>query len=327
MKTNTFLFCAIALWGMACTAQKEAESAGEPVTMADPTIVLIDSTYYMYGTGHPLGIAVLESQDLRTWHVPDGAIDSLAVKKDRQTYGTQGFWAPQVLQHDGKYYMYYTANENIAMAKAEGPLGPFTQDSIGKIEAPTLQIDPFVFVDDDGSKYLYHVRLHEGNSIWVAPLDDSMSEIDQSAFTQCITATEPWEDTQSYRCDVPIIEGPTVIRRGNWYYLFYSANHFMSKDYAMGYAVSQSPLGPWMKPEGNPLLCQANIGQPGTGHGDLFVDKSGKLKYVFHVHQSDTEVSPRRTGIVDVVFSAPSDSGQPERISIDPSTAFFPTLN
>ena len=51
------------------------------------------------------------------------------------------------------------------------------------------------------------------------------------------------------------------------YYLFYSANHFMSRDYAVGYAVADSPLGPWHKPANNPIIHRSTVGENGSGHG------------------------------------------------------------
>lgn len=47
----------------------------------------------------------------------------------------------------------------------------------------------------------------------------------------------------------------------------------------------------------------------GSGHGDLFVDKTGKLKYVLHVHNSQDKVSPRATGLIDIKFEKVNGAG------------------
>lgn len=58
--------------------------------------------------------------------------------------------------------------------------------------------------------------------------------------TKCISVTDSWEKKQA-----KVAEGPSVLKRGDTYYLIYSANHYESKDYAVGYATSTSPKGPW----------------------------------------------------------------------------------
>lgn len=114
---------------------------------------------------------------------------------------------------------------------------------------------------------------------------------------ECISAVLPWENTASSEWGVT--EGPTVIKRGDEYVMFYSANDFRNPDYAVGIATASSPFGPWHKRPA-PIIHRSNIGRNGTGHGDLFTDKDGNLCYVFHVHNTDEEVSPRRTMIVNL---------------------------
>ncbi len=291
------------------------------VEVADPTIMYFNDRYYMYGTEKKpqVGIPVLVSKDLHTWDYTGGE-GGYALKKGMQTYGDRGFWAPQVLFRNGKYYMIYTANEHIAIAESDSPEGPFVQKTIQSIEADTRQIDPYLFIDTDGKIYLYHVRLFKGNTIWVAEFKEDMSGIKEETLTQCITATEHWENTQTYQ-SAPVIEGPTVIKRGKYYYLFYSANHFMSHDYAVGYAYAESPYGPWQKAGNNPIINKYNIGINGPGHGDLFKDSENGYKYVFHSHADNTKVDNRRSWIAGVVFSS-RGKDKPEIITIDKHTLF-----
>src|SRR5699024_12803081 len=58
--------------------------------------------------------------------------------------------SPQVLYHNHRFYMAYTANGHIAIAESESPLGPFTQATQKPLAAPARQIDPFIFIDSDG---------------------------------------------------------------------------------------------------------------------------------------------------------------------------------
>jgi xylan 1,4-beta-xylosidase len=264
------------------------------IFLADPTVFKDKGTYYLYGTGNPNGFPVYESKDLKTWKQ-----DSLALTRG-QSFGTEGFWAPQVILYKGVYYMAYTANEHIAIAKAPSPVGPFKQDSIYAISGTGKQIDPFIFFDDDGKVYLFHVKLQQGNRIFVTQMKPDLSDIIPGTEKECISGTEPWENTA--HSDWPVTEGPTVLKFGGLYYLLYSANDFRNKDYAVGYATASSPMGPWKKYEKNPIISRHNIGHNGTGHGDVFWDVKGIMYYVLHTHNSDERVSPRATGILKLDF-------------------------
>ena len=290
----------------------------DSIYLADPTIFYHEGTYYLYGTGGKDGFLVYTSPDLKTWKGPAGVKDGYALQKG-DAYGTSGFWAPQVFERNGTFYMAYTANEHIAIAKSSSPLGPFKQDSLHTISGSGKQIDPFVFIDDDGTKYLYHVRLDRGNHIYVAKMKEDFSDILPETVKECITATEPWENTASSAW--PVTEGPTVLKHKNRYYLFYSANDFRNIDYAVGYAVATHPYGPWKKYSGNPIISRNNIGHNGTGHGDFLKDKKGNLYYVLHTHKSNETVVPRVTALVKAKFVA-GDSGI-DKMGIDSSSFYY----
>jgi xylan 1,4-beta-xylosidase len=296
-----------------------AQTKSDTIQMADPTIFYEKGTYYLYGTGSPRGFLVYTSTDMKNWSGPAGKREGHALLKG-DTYGNGGFWAPQIFKQNGKYYMAYTADEHIAIAESDSPLGPFTQKVHKAISGPGRQIDPFIFKDKSGKYYMYHVRLQNGNRIFVAELKSDLSDIIESTAVECIAATEPWENTANVPW--PVAEGPTVVKQGNLYYLIYCANDFRNIDYAVGYATSSSPLGPWKKYAGNPVISRKNTGFNGTGHGDLFTAKDGKLYYVLHTHKSNTSNTGRRkTAIISVSFS----KGKPAVFSADEKTFRFLT--
>lgn len=282
---------------------------GRPIYLADPTIFYNDGTYYLYGTsGHDSnqGFEVYTSTDMEAWEGPQGATNGYALRKE-DAFGDKGFWAPQIFQYEGQFYMAYTANENIAIATSSSPLGPFTQTNKAPLAAPVKQIDPFVFMDDDGKKYLYHVRLTDGNRLFVAEMTDDLSAIKPETLQECITAEEAWENTQNV--EWPVAEGPSVLKHNGLYYFVYSTNDFRNPDYAVGYAVSDNPYGPWEKHAGNPILSRQDVGENGTGHGDFFQDERGELYYVLHTHYSADQVSPRRTAVVKARFADAQNAG------------------
>jgi len=272
------------------------------IHLADPAMFNYNGTYYLYGTverNSNNGFIVYRSMDMDTWVKDTLKQGGFALKKG-EAFGSKSFWAPQVFQLDNIFYMAYVANENIAIATSASPNGPFVQKIIKPLEAPVKQIDPFVFIDDEGKKYLYHVRLTAGNKIFVAEMEDDLSAIKPNTLTECITATEHWENTPN--TSWPVTEGPSVIKHNKLYYLFYTANDFRNPDYAVGYAISKSPYGPWEKYSGNPIISKSILGINGTGHGDFVTDARDNLVYVFHTHFSDSVVGPRKTALINVQF-------------------------
>lgn len=277
--------------------EKPSVPQQEVLTEAAPTIFVdTDGTYYLYGTGSnsSTGFYVYRSVDMKTWQGPVGKANGFCLT-GATSYGTTGFWAPQVVKRGDAYYMFYTANEQIAVATATSPMGPFTQQEKKYIATPGKAIDPFVLFDTDGKVYLYHVRLQDGNRIFVAEMTDDLMDIKEETAQECIHASEQWENTA--QASWGVTEGPTVLHLSDTYYMFYSANDFRNIDYAVGMATASSPYGPWAKsPES--VINRANIGYYGTGHGDMFKDAQGQWNYVFHTHNSFTEVSPRKTAVV-----------------------------
>lgn len=296
----------------------------EIMELADPTIFLHNDTYYVYGTdgrGGDVnrGFLVYTSTDLRKWSGPKGATNGFSLVKEN-SFGDWGFWAPQVFEFKDDIYMVYTANENMAIAKSQSPLGPFVEYAV--LKGPTNQIDPYIFFDDDGKIYIYYVKLSGGNKIHVAEMTDDLTAIKEETSQLCIEAISGWEVTDRHR----VAEGPTVLKQNGKYYLFYSTNHFENPDYAVGYAVSDTPLGPWTKFSGNPILNREMIGQNGTGHGDFFVDKDGKYRYVFHTHYDNSRVQPRLTAIISGEFTD-GDSQFSLRMSLDKETFKYLLIN
>lgn len=291
------------------------EKEDEVINLADPSIFLHENTYYLYGTGAKNGFKVYTSKDLKTWKIPENGRNGFALHKN-DVFGDRNFWAPQVFKFSNKFYMAYTANERIALAVSDDPAGPFKQVNKEPISSQERMIDPFIYIDEKGIKYLYHVRVaNGGNRIFVGELKDDFSGIRKGTLRECIRVTEDWEDVKEDQYDDwPVTEGPTVLKYNDLYYLLYSANHYRSPYYAVGYAISESPLGPWVKAESNPVLSRKLIQKYGTGHGDFFQGKDGKYYYVFHTHQSEDKVGPRKTAIINL------DLGDNQDIEIKENT-------
>ena len=257
--------------------------------IADPYILNYDGTYYAYGT-RGNGFEVYISDDLKHWKRGE----KLALSP-KDSWGTKWYWAPEVyyVKSKNKFYMFYSVDEHICVATSDSPEGPFLQDKKEPIW-DEKSIDTSLFIDDDGTPYLYFVRFTGGNVIWVAEMKSDLKSIKKKTLKQCISAEDGWETVRDR-----VAEGPSILK-------IYSANHYQSQDYAVGYATATSPLGPWKKYTGNPILRRDQkvaSGLFGTGHGAPFVCNDGSYKYIFHAHWSESKVAPRTSFIADFTFA------------------------
>jgi beta-xylosidase len=285
------------------------------VPLADPFILLWDNQYYAYGTYAEEGIAVYVSDDLLNWSVPDGAVDGLALKKD-DVWGSYYFWAPEVYHVNGKFYMYYSAEEHICVASSDSPLGPFVQDVQKPMIEDEKSIDNSLFIDEDGTPYLFFDRFDDGLNICVAELEDNLTDIKAGTTYRCIHVSQPWEKIWG-----TVNEGSFVIKHNDTYYMTYSANSYESKLYGIGVATASSVDGRWTKYADNPVLQKPGT-LVGVGHSAMFTDKEGQFRIVFHAHNSTDEIHPRNMYISTVYFE--NEDGE-EVLSID-ENYIIPTL-
>lgn len=274
---------------------------------ADPFILLHDGKYYLYSTDAPDGYYVHESDDIVEW------IDRGYCLRKEDVMGDKWFWAPEIMYRNGKFWMVYTSEEHLGIAVADSPLGPFRQEKKQWLSERNA-IDGDFFVDDDGTIYLYYVRFDGGNVIYGSRLDEETMTLDESSEKRLIAATDEWETKLGL-----VAEGPFMVKHNGRYYLTYSANDYRSIDYAIGYAVSDSPLGPFTKYEGNPILHR-NESVNGVGHHSFTYSKDGsRMICVYHRHNSMTVVHPRMTCIDPAEF-VPDVDGKPDRLIINGPT-------
>lgn len=241
---------------------------------ADPEIRVFGDTYYIYPTSdkpewRTTDFSVWSSKDLIHWK-DEGVV--LDVAHDLR-WANMKAWAPTVAESKGKYYFYFVANEQIGVAVADKPTGPF-QDALGKPliargKYKTYPIDPYVFSDTDGQRYLYFGNNH----LLVARLSDDMLSL----------AGEPVEVTPRDPAQ-PFREGIAVFKRKGIYYFMWSVDDARSDDYRVAYGTSRSPLGPIEIPEHNVVLAK-NGSAKGTGHnGVVNVPGTDRWYAVYHRH-------------------------------------------
>ena len=263
---------------------------------ADPDILYHDGTYFLYPTNagdDTKGIKVYTSTDLVHW-----TDQGYAFEKD-DGWGTTGFWAPDLIEKDGVFYMYYVANEQLCVATSDSPLGPFTQEVKEPMDASEKNIDAHIFYDEaSGKYYIYYVRFTGGNVIWGAELSDDMMSIKKDTLKQIVSANQGWDQDMGN-----INEGPFMLVHDGRYYLTYSGAHFQSINYGSAYAVSDSPLGDFKKYDYNPVM-KSNSTVHGTGHHCITTSPDGtEMFIVYHSHHDLSNTEPRQLCIDRIHFT------------------------
>jgi len=244
-----------------------AESYRNPVideNLADPAVLFHDGTYYLYATGAvdgDNGYRVYRSKDLVSWE--RGPV----VFRPGQPH----VWAPDVWRDrtSGRFYLYYTADQTVGVAEAASPAGPFAV----RRKLFDHAIDAHLFEDDDGRLYLYFVQL-PGFRITVQPMADPAGPSGKPKVV--LQPESDWETRNG-----SVTEGPWMIKHGGRYYLLYSGYGANTPDYAVGYATSTSPMGPFTRAEHNPILHRSE-GLFGPGHGCAIRNREGAWWFVYH---------------------------------------------
>lgn len=285
--------------------------------IGDPQILLHGDTYYCYATfndGKSDGFYVWTSQDLITWSEPVLAFRAV------DAWGETNFWAPEVVFHNGKFVMHYSAKSRqlqslrIGVAVSDSPLGPF-RDVHGKpmFDLGYAVIDGSVLRCQEGN-FLYYSRDCSENTIdgirtsqlYCVRLNEDLTET-VGEHVLVSTPTEEFEKKSLLveNFEMPHLwnEGPCVLKMGDGYVMNYSANFYGSNDYAICLSTAPTPFGPWEKSVNNPVLSQRND-LFGAGHNAFFEGKDGQLYTSFHI-QTDPKhpCGDRRTVIGKVSFS------------------------
>jgi arabinoxylan arabinofuranohydrolase len=240
----TGLLCVLTLF------QPTVARADNPIVQtiytADPAPLVHDGRVYLY-TGHDEDGStwftmkewrVYSSTDMVNW-TDHGSPLSLATF----SWASADAWAGQVVERGGKFYWYVpvknraTGRMAIGVAVADSPTGPF-RDALGRPLVENGEIDPTVFVDDDGQAYLYW-----GNpNLWYVRLNSDM--VSYSGGPTQIPLTTQGFGTRNGNPDRPTLyeEGPWVYQRNDLYYMVFAAQCCSE---FIAYSTAPGPTGPW----------------------------------------------------------------------------------
>lgn len=264
---------------------------------ADPAAIVHNDKVYLY-VGHDEAADDFNFYDLNEWLVysSDDMVNweehPVPLRAIDFKWAVDDAWAAQVIERDGKFYWYVTVEHDkthpgkaIGVAVSDSPIGPF-KDALGKAlvtndmttehtKISWDDIDPTVFIDDDGQAYLYW-----GNTqLYYSKLNDNMIALDGEIHT----------------VDLPnFTEAPWIHKKGDWYYLSYAFG-FPEKT---AYAMSKSITGPW---EYKGILNEV-AGNSNTNH-QAIIEFKGLDYFIYHNGSLETKGgSFRRSVCIDQLF-------------------------
>ncbi|SEM72702.1 Glycosyl hydrolases family 43 [Paenibacillus sp. OV219] len=258
-------------------------TSGNPIFegwYADPEARIFDNKYWIYPTysapyEEQTHFDAFYSTDLIEWTKVDRILEMSSI-----SWAWRALWAPSPIERGGKYYYYFAANDiqsddeigGIGVAVADRPEGPY-RDAIGKplidkFHHGAQPIDPHVFIDDDGSAYLYYGGWGHCN---VVKLDDDMISIDN------------FEDGETFKSVTPehFVEGPCMIKRDGFYYFMWAEGGWGVPDYSVAYAKATSPLGPFER-VGKILQQNPAVATSAGHHGMIQVPDTDEWIIVYH---------------------------------------------
>jgi GH43 family beta-xylosidase len=279
-----------------------------PIHMGDPFAFTHAGKYYLIGTTSPNeGFQCYESTDLANWQPKGWAWRKPATN----SWAVGAFWAPEVKFYRGKFYLTYNglvrdSKPNkllMGLAVSDQPEGPYRDLHAPWFDPGYSTIDGHIFVDDDGTPYLYFSRngSQDGYGYGInygVQLERDLSK-PVGEPVKLIEASQSWEriNWAKNRCN----EGATVLKHGGRYYMTYSANHTAFPGYGVGYATAPKPLGPWTKAEENPILADhLELGVSAPGHNSIVrTPDETEMFIVYHTHADPKNPSNDRVVNID----------------------------
>lgn len=316
MRKINFLLLAAGV--MLCSCQtKEPPKSGNPVLAgwyADPEGIIYGDTYWIYPTysdeyEKQVFFDCFSSKDLITWTKHASIIDTGEVK-----WAKKAMWAPSVIKKDGKYYLFFGANDvhegeigGIGVAVSDRPEGPY-KDLLGKplineIVNGAQPIDQFVFHDGGESYYLYYGGWGRCN---VAKLSNDF------------TALQPFDDGEIFKEITPqkYVEGPFMFKRNGKYYFMWSEGGWTGPDYSVAYSIADSPFGPFER--AGKILRQDSAVATGAGHHSV-MNPPGTDDYyiVYHRRPLNDNIANHRVTCIDKMAFDKNGFIKPVKITFD----------
>jgi beta-xylosidase len=230
---------------------------------------------------------VLSTNDMITWTLHENVFASKG-EGDEVAYSDSLLYAPDCQYKDGKYYMYYTLNSprnTEGVATSTSPAGPFKDGQNIELHGHN-QIDPAVFLDDDGTAYYIWGQF----TAKMAILKPGMKEIDPATIRDSIVT----EEEHFFH------EGGYLVKRNGIYYFIYAHMGRAGRPTCIAYATSDAPMGPY---EYGGVIVDNDHSDPSVwnNHGSI-VEYNGQW-YVFYHRSTHNSVMMRKACVEPIYFN------------------------
>lgn len=257
MKQKIFLCLSFILVVITGFAQSVSMTYTNPVWegyLADPyAFKASDGYYYAIGTGlkdtyfeyegeleYENHFPMLKSKDMQNWELVGGVLPDLKEPFIKR------YWAPEIAEKDGKYYLFYSGDMRIRVAVADKPEGPYTD--LEKILIPDrFNIDGHPFFDPVSKQwYLYIAKKFRfgdrpGTGLAVVKLGEDMASL-EGPIHDITTEFRDWQLFGSKNVEY-CVEGASVVYKDGKYWCFYSGGDWKTPTYGVGCLVSDSIMG------------------------------------------------------------------------------------
>lgn len=269
-----------------------------PMDTADPGVVRHGGKWYVYHTSSGVGregrYPIVVSDDLTSWSqigyiIEPGKVPAWASK-------AWSWWAPEVHKVGNRFIAYYTTREDatnrfvVGAAVAPSPAGPFVDVGAPIVRNPDVGLIDVSLFNDPKSGRNYIIWKEDQNDFNPPrPTPLIMSELGPDGLTlvgepkELLRNTLPWEGV--------LVEAPSLVYRGGWYYLFYSGNIFTADEYSVGVARSRDIWGPYVKKPEPILVHDANFSGP--AHQFVIRDENDGWHMFYHARIKNLETKRR----------------------------------
>jgi len=277
------------------------------VSIHDPAMAREGDTYYLFSSGP--GITFYGSKDMKSWELRGRVFPGDPVWARSVASRFDGHvWAPDIIRHNGKYYLYYAVSSPAQNSSAIGvainkTLNPDSPDYKWDDHGIVLQsvpgrdlwnaIDPNIVVEENGTPWMDFGSFWSG--IKLVKLDSSWTALAEPQEWYSLARRERSIFVDDRTPGPAQIEGPFVFKKGDYYYLFVSWGlccRGNDSTYKIMVGRSKHLKGPYLDKEGKnlaygagSLLLAGDPAWPGRGGNSVYTF-DGKDYIVFHAYEA-----------------------------------------
>ncbi len=124
------------------TIPAQAQLEHEQIPIHDPVMIEDDGTYYAFGTGK--GIAVWSSPDMEEWTAEKPVFEEAPEwSSDLVPDFDNVIWAPDISEHNGTFYLYYSVSQ---FGRNNSAIGVATNETLNPEDADFEWVDQGIVV-------------------------------------------------------------------------------------------------------------------------------------------------------------------------------------